>query len=281
MSERGSMSSDTQEGGYLKTYTLDNAAAGERDRLRCVEQAWDPGSIAHLERLGVTEGSDVLMVAAGAGGLAGWVAQRVGPAGSVLATDLDPRHLAWLPERYDNVEVRPHNAVTDELPTGRFDLAHTRLLVSYLPEREAVIAKMAASVKPGGWLIIEDFDSGSLGAAYPTEASEKFRLASIEFFRRAGYDHLTGRRLPGWLRKAGLKDVDASGSVFSLRGSKSAVITPVYLAALRQQRTRMTEAGLISEEDFEKLEQRYEDPEYDHLTHTMMTVWGRRPTAKT
>ena len=197
----------------------------------------------------------------------------------MLATDLDPRHLAWLPERYDNVEVRQHNAVTDDLPTDRFDLAHTRLLVAYLPERESVIAKMTASVKPGGWLIIEDFDSGSLGAAYPTEASEKFRLASIEFFKRAGYDHLTGRRLPGWLRKEGLKDVDATGSVFSLRGSKSAVITPVYLAALRQQRTRMIQACLISEEDFGMLEQRYQDPEYDHLTHTMMTVWGRRPAA--
>ncbi|MHB1833533.1 MAG: class I SAM-dependent methyltransferase, partial [Solirubrobacteraceae bacterium] len=197
------MSSGTRGGGYIQTYTLDNAAAGERDRLRCVEQVWDPGSISHLERLGVTEGWDVLMVAAGAGGLAEWTARRVGPTGSVLATDLDPRHLDWLPERYGNVEVRQHNAVTDELGVNRFDLVHTRLLIAYLPEREAVIAKMAASVKPGGWLIIEEFDSGSLGAAYPTEASEKFRLASIAFFERTGYDHLTGRRLPGWLRETG------------------------------------------------------------------------------
>jgi hypothetical protein len=53
------------------------------------------------------------------------------------------------------------------------------------------------------------------------------------------------------------------------------------LAALRQQRSRMIEAGLITESDFDALELRYQDPEYDHLSHTMMSVWGRRPATET
>lgn len=272
------MSTDTTRSeGYVQTYTCDNATEGERERLGYIEQSWDPGSKSHFERIGVSAGGNVLMVAAGGGSLVEWMAQRVGPAGHVLATDLDPRFLLPLTKRYGNLEVRRHNVVTEDLPTDRFDLVHTRLLVAFLPEREAVIAKMARSVKPGGWLMIEDFDSASLGPAYPSEASEKVRRASAEFHLKNGYDHYTGRRLAGWFRQAGLVDIDAHGSVLSLRGSASAALTPVYLAALRQQRSRMIEAGLISEEDFEGLEKRYADPDYDSLSHTMMTVWARRP----
>jgi hypothetical protein len=65
--------------------------------------------------------------------------------------------------------------------------------------------------------------------------------------------------------------------VFPLRGSRSEALTKVYLSALRQQSPRMIEAGLMSQEDFEAAERRYDDPEYDHLSHTMMSVWGRRP----
>lgn len=267
----------TSSEDYVQTYTCDNATAGERERLGYIEQSWDPGSTSHFNDIGVSAGWDVLMVAGGGGSLVEWMAERVAPTGKVLATDLDPRFLRPLTQRHRNLEVREHNVVTEDLPADRFDLVHTRLLVSFLPEREAVIAKMARSVKPGGWLMIEDFDSASLGPAYPSEASEKVRQASAEFHLKNGYDHYTGRRLAGWFRRAGMVEIDAHGSVLSLRGSASAALTPVYLAALRQQRSRMIEAGLISEEDFKGLEQRYADPEYDSLSHTMMTVWGRRP----
>jgi SAM-dependent methyltransferase len=268
------MSSETTD--YVKTYTLDNGYPGERDRLRLVEAAWDPGSTAHFERLGVREGWNVLMVAGGGGSLVEWMAQRVGPTGRVVATDLDPRFLRPLADRYENLEVREHNVVTDPLPRDAFDLVHTRLLVAHLPQRVDVIAKMAVAAKPGGLLMIEDFDSASFGPAYPSEASEKVRQAAMSFLAANGYDGFTGRRLPGWLRQAGLVDVDAAGSVLTLRGSSTS-LPQMYLAMFRQTRQRMVEMGVLSEADADGLERRYGDPEYDSLAHTMMTVWGRRP----
>lgn len=260
---------------YVKTYTLDNAAKGERDRLRLVEHAWDPGSRAHFERIGVSEGWNALMVAGGGGSLVEWMARRVGPSGSVLATDLDPRFLRALSADYDNLEVRQHNVVTEPLPQARYDIVHTRLLLAWLPERAEVIAKMAAAVKPGGYLVLEDFDAGSFGPAYTSEAAVKIRDAASAYLVANGYEPYTGRRLAGWMRAAGLVEVDAHGSVLTLRGS-SPTVAPMYLGTVLAQKQSMIDHGLISEEDAVSLESRYADPEYDGLAHTMVTAWGRR-----
>jgi ubiquinone/menaquinone biosynthesis C-methylase UbiE len=270
------MSSDTTD--YVKTYTLDNAAKGERDRLRLVEDAWDPGSIAYFKRIGVSEGWHVLMVAGGGGSLVEWMAQRVGPTGRVVAIDLDPRFLEPLAEQYDNVEVMQRNVVTEKLPAGQYDIVHTRLLVAWLPERVDVIDKMAAALKPGGTLMIEDMDSGSWGPAYPTEAADKVRAAAMRFLDATGYDPSTGRRLAGWFKKAGLEDVDAHGSVLTFRGSSPTVV-PFYLYTFRESTQLMLDMQLVSEEDIAQVEARYADPEYDGLAHTMVTAWGRKPAA--
>ena len=65
-----------------------------------------------------------------------------------------------------------------------------------------MITKLARSLKPGGWLIAEEFDSGSFGNAHPTKASEKVRLASARFHEIAGYDHLSHTMMSVWGRRA-------------------------------------------------------------------------------
>ena len=76
-------------------YILDQQGAeqAERERLALVERYHDPISVAALERLGVDAGWRCLDVGAGAGSIARWLAERVLPAGEVLATDLDTRLL--------------------------------------------------------------------------------------------------------------------------------------------------------------------------------------------
>jgi SAM-dependent methyltransferase len=117
---------------------------------------WDPVTIAHFERIGVDVGWSCLEVGGGGGSLGAWLGRRVGESGSVLVTDIDPR---WIgSEVAANVEVRRHDIVNDELEEGRFDLAHARLVLLHLPERDRVLAKMISALKPGGWLLIDDFD---------------------------------------------------------------------------------------------------------------------------
>jgi SAM-dependent methyltransferase len=51
--------------------------------------------------------------------------------------------------------------VADPLPAKDFDLVHARLVLCHLPEREQVLQRIMAALKPGGWIVIEDVDSDS------------------------------------------------------------------------------------------------------------------------
>jgi 2-polyprenyl-3-methyl-5-hydroxy-6-metoxy-1,4-benzoquinol methylase len=44
-----------------------------------------------------------------------------------------------------------------ELPAGRYDLIHARLVLSHLPQRRDVLARLVQALRPGGWLVVEDF----------------------------------------------------------------------------------------------------------------------------
>ena len=126
----------------------------ELNRLRLVEENNDPTTIRHFEMLGVSQGWNCLEVGAGAGSVAQWLSTRVGPAGKVVATDMDMRFLSHL--SVPNLEIRRHDIIKDDLETGHYDLVHCRDLLMHLPEPENGLKRMANAVRPGGWLLIEE-----------------------------------------------------------------------------------------------------------------------------
>jgi tRNA A58 N-methylase Trm61 len=97
----------------MSSYVYATARERERECLDAVEAAFDITSRALLERLGLPAGSTCVEVGAGGGSMACWLADRVGPAGRVVATDID---LTWL-ERLgrDDIQLRNHDIATDDL----------------------------------------------------------------------------------------------------------------------------------------------------------------------
>ena len=71
-------------------YAFPNAAQGQRERLQALEAVLDPGTVQQLGDRGVGLEWACLEVGAGAGSIARWLAEQVGPHGRVLATDLNP-----------------------------------------------------------------------------------------------------------------------------------------------------------------------------------------------
>jgi SAM-dependent methyltransferase len=146
----------------MGTYVYDPAWQEERERLAGIERLWDKGTTSLLERLGVGAGSQVAEVAAGGGSTVDWLADRAGPSGRVLATDVYLKFIE--PLAGGPVEVREHDILDSPLPEGEFDLVHTRLLVEHVGT--GALPNLLAGVRPGGLLLVEEYDMGCRGA-YP------------------------------------------------------------------------------------------------------------------
>jgi ubiquinone/menaquinone biosynthesis C-methylase UbiE len=104
----------------MTTYVFDQAWRDERRRHEGMSRLWDAGTFELLARLGVGPAWRCVEIGAGAGSVSRWLAERVGPGGHVLATDLDPRMLEVIDE--PNFEVRALDVLAGELPVARFDL---------------------------------------------------------------------------------------------------------------------------------------------------------------
>ena len=126
------------------------AGAARRDTL-------GPATELMLDLAGVRADSRVLDVGAGTGEESLLAARRVGAAGYVLATDLNASMLDLAAEAVRraglrNVETRVVDAhrIGAALAPATFDAVISRLTISLLPDRPAVLAGIRRVLAPGG-----------------------------------------------------------------------------------------------------------------------------------
>lgn len=257
-------------------YLLDNGAREAPARFAVLSALFDPGTIRHLEERGVGRGWHCLEVGGGSGSIASWLADRVGPAGRVLATDIDPRFLE--PLNLPNLEVRRHDIVTDPLPEAAFDLVHARLVLMHLPERETALARMISALKPGGWLVDEEYDSSSMSpdpAVSPGEVLLETQVAMMRLLEDGGVDRGYGRQLFGRLRAHGLVSIGGEAKAFMWqRGSPGAALVRATYELLRPA---MIDGQYITPQQFEEDIARIDDPDFVMPSPILWSAWGRRP----
>ena len=185
---------------------IDTRVEQRRTRMELLETCYDDLSKRRLLAAGLRPGFRCLEVGAGGGSIARWMAERAGPAGSVLATDIDIDTLQ--DSARPNLEVKRHDIVNEELPLGSFDLVHARLVLMVLPAREHVLGRLARALRPGGVLLTEDHD----WVAVQPGATPAYRPAWIaleEALCGAGVNVRWARSVPALLRRRGLVDVGA------------------------------------------------------------------------
>lgn len=267
---------DAAQQSRQSRYLLDNATREAPIRFAALSALFDPGTIRHLQERGVRRGWHCLEVGGGSGTIARWLADRVGPTGRVLATDIDPRFLESL--RLPNLEVQRHNIATDSLPEAAFDLVHARLVLMHLPEREQALARMISALKPGGWLLEEEYDSCSMlpdPAVSPGEILLQTQIAVNRLLDNGGVDRLYGRRLIGRLRAHGLVNVSGEARAFmSQHGSPGIALARATYELLREA---MIEGNYITPQQFEEDVARLDDPDFLMPSAILWSAWGRRP----
>ncbi|WP_109484840.1 class I SAM-dependent methyltransferase [Occallatibacter savannae] len=256
-------------------YLLANTSPEAPKRFSALAELFDPGTVRHLDRCGVGRGWTCLEVGGGGGSIARWLGERVGPSGHVLVTDIDTRYLEPLNDA--GIEVRRHNIVTDAPLEPIFQLVHTRLVLMHLPQRERALERMVAALEPGGWLVVEEYDTASMLPDPEVAAGEVFlkaHRAMLQFFDDGGVDRRYGRKLFARLRAHGLSDVRAEAQVFMFRGGSSGA--SLLKANLEQLRTPMIERNYISARAFDEDLARLDDSDFITPSGVMWSASGCR-----
>jgi SAM-dependent methyltransferase len=256
-------------------YAYDHAWAQERIRLAGLEIALDPGTQAHLTRLGVGLGSRCLEVGAGGGSVAFWLAAHVGPNGVVVATDLQTDFLEAEATRHPGLEVLRHDIMAEELPTG-FDVVHARWLIEWLPDKRLALRRMANALRPGGVILIEEPDFVTIYEAAQPAALRRVVMASMRHLESTcPVDVEYGRRALDDLIAVGLGDTGAEGRVPIVRGGHP-LAAHFLRFTLEKLRDPVLAAGTVSEADFTEAIHALQDPAATIISPVTVAAWARR-----
>jgi ubiquinone/menaquinone biosynthesis C-methylase UbiE len=117
--------------------------------------------------LEVQPGTRVADVGAGDGTFAIALARRVGPSGQVYATELDDERLADIRQaatdaRLSNVTVIEGAVSSMNLPEACCEALFSRFVYHHLTDPAAINADIFHALRPGGRLVIIDFEPGGI-----------------------------------------------------------------------------------------------------------------------
>ncbi|WP_045740311.1 class I SAM-dependent methyltransferase [Actinoplanes rectilineatus] len=258
-------------------YTFDSASTEGATQVRLLADILDGHSIAVLEQLDLAPDSTCLDLGAGAGSIAAWLADQGAPQGHVTAVDQTtvriPAH-----ERITAVDA---DITTHKFGTERFDLIHARLLFMHLTEREQVLARAVTALKPGGFLVVSDWDCTHLDEMIVAASDEvadaftAFQHALISFGTSNGMDPAWARRIPAAMADAGLRGITTSVFNKLWAGGEAGML-------LHASNSRQLEAGLlghgVTREQLDTLRTAMTNPQVWAYHWPMYTAVGVRPT---
>jgi len=258
-------------------YLFDDTTRAERERLAAIEAGLDPFSIECLQKIGVNDGWHCLEIGAGGGSMTEWMCRQVGSKGRVVATDLQTKFLQAIDS--SNLKVRQHDITTDGMEPGAFQLVFARKVLEHLKDPASALGRMFDSVRPGGWIVVEDTDlasfrhvSGPQGARFE-RAYTKF----LEAMQSAGFQPTLGIRLGEELRRLGAEAVQVHGRTTEWTAADDQPTGKLYRMTFQKLRERVLKAGLLTEAEIEQFFADIQSRDFHAMTGIHFAAWGRRP----
>src|SRR5262249_24641254 len=128
---------------------------------------------------------------------------------------------------------------------GGFDLAYARLVLMHTQDPAMLIRRMFGWLRPGGCLMVQDYDvtGGNLDSA--GEAGREFQRVANGVFQATGRDSCAGQNLPYYFQAAGLgvpDGTDVSGTI-----SPMTAVAPMLASVYRSLLPQALRLGLTTE----------------------------------
>ena len=257
-------------------YLLANQPS-ELERLQLQSRVWEPAGRQLLSSVGGGSGGRVLDVGCGALGWLRVLSEWVGPAGQVVGSDIDEGLLdaarSFLEaEGISNVELVGDDLFSSKLEPRSFDLVHARYLIAPLGRGREQVASHRRLIRPGGSLVLEEWDLASWHFNPTAPAAERLIRLLSEIFAALGGE--AGRGLPDLLREIGVEEPQIDAHVVALKPGHPYLRLPLQFSVALQSRLLET----LSEDELAALRREAEaelaEPGRWGTTFTLIQSWG-------
>lgn len=182
----------------------------DRDRMKLINQVYNPVTFKFLLDSGLEKGMTVLEYGCRSGFSAVELAKRVGKTGKVIAIDpsreqLDIAKKTAKEALVDNIEFILCDTADVNTLGLKFDLVYGRWTLNFYPKAEEILHLLYESLNPGGILTTEAVSKRHANVfSYPHESLiDNLLQVGIGNYDRLGLDTNLGYKLYGYLRNMG------------------------------------------------------------------------------
>ncbi len=260
----------------MSSYIFDtNVPDREYLRLRMIEKANDPRTIALLTSIGIQPGWTCLELGPGAGSILHWLGNTVGGKGLVMGIDKQTRHLT----QFSQPPYFIQEGDFLEIPLEQtFDLIHGRYVLIHNRTHHAMLDKIFHHLKPGGTVLLEepDFSSTQLLDRHLDAPHNRVNRAICQMFVDLGLDPTYGLHLPHHMQTHGLHLRETRSDLHLCPGgSPIANVMAESASALTQQ---YCQTGLCSESDIDQYRHNAHEKDKWAVYHSTTSVIATRPS---
>ena len=259
------------------------------DRFTAFTTLFDPATFRHLDGLGLAQGWRCWEVGAGGTSVVDFLSERVGPAGHVLATDIN---LSWAAAAAPQPPPRPtapppHPTWTCWSTMWRRALPRAARSTWSTPVSSWCTCPSATErwppwpppCGPGGVMLVEDADPAlqplscleEIGP--PQELANRIRRGFRQLLAERGVDLAYGRTLPRRLRAVGLVQV-AADAAFPVSDPACNALETATINLIRDQ---LLDHGIATEDEIARHLANVAAGTLDLAQPPMISCWGRRP----
>jgi 2-polyprenyl-3-methyl-5-hydroxy-6-metoxy-1,4-benzoquinol methylase len=257
----------------MAEYVLDHHLQGERARLALMSRLLDPMHRRHIESLGVGPGARVLEVGCGNGSVAAWLAERVAPSGQAAAVDLD---LSLIDVRAPKLDVRQGDIVAGPVDPGGFDLVTARAVLHHVTNVEAAVRNLAASLAPGGAIVLIEPDFLPVSVAEPPEV-RAFWDGWLAWAVAQGIDYHLGRSLAPRLAALGLEQIAGTAETAVYNGGSP--WADYWTQTIVELRDKLVSSGKLDDHLIDRFLAHCADPGWWTQTIAFTAIHARAPAA--